>query len=46
MAAQLLNLIQLKPTPVDRQPGERQTKQAKLIKAVSRRFRRAVEEIR
>ena len=44
MAAQLLNLIQLKPTPVDRQTGERQTKQAKLIKAVSRRFRRAVEE--
>ena len=45
MAAQLLNLLQLKPTPVDRQTGERQTKWAKLVKAVSRRFRRAVEEI-
>ena len=30
----------------DRRTGERQTKQAKLIKAVSRRYRRAVEEIR
>ena len=30
MAAQLLNLIQLKPTPVDRQTGERQTKLGKI----------------
>ena len=44
MAAQWLNLLRLKPTPVDRQTGERQTKWAKLVKAVSRRFRRAVEE--
>ena len=44
MAAQLLNLIQLKPIPVDRRTGERQTNWAKLVKAVSRRFRRAVEE--
>ena len=44
MAAQLLNLIQLKPTPVDRQTGERQTNWAKLVKAVSRRFRRAGKE--
>ena len=44
MAAQWLNLLQLKPTPVDRQTGERQTKWAKLVKAVSRRFRRAVGE--
>ncbi len=30
MAAQLLNLLQLKPTPVDRQTGERQTKLGKI----------------
>ena len=44
MAAQLLNLFCLNPTPMtDRQTRDRQ-KWAKLVKAVSRRFRRAVEE--
>ena len=44
MAAQLLSLFLLNPTPMtDRQTRDRQN-WAKLVKAVSRRFRRAVEE--